>query len=65
MEPLVVQEISLTFQRMVTVLLIIAMDLEQLSYLQRLPDRMNSVGQVEPGFPSQVIMAQDEVAETG
>ena len=65
MEPLVVQEISLTFQRMVTMLLIIAMDLEELSYLQRLPDRMNSVGQVEPGFPSQVIMAQHDMVEAG
>ena len=60
-----VGEISLTFQRMVTMLLIIAMDLEELSYLQRLPDRMNSVGQVQPGFPSLVIMAEYEVVETG
>ena len=60
-----VQEISLTFQRMVTMLLIIAMDLEELSYLQRLPDHMNSVGQVETGLPSQVIMAQHKVVATG
>ena len=65
MEPLVVEEISLTFQRMVTVLFITAMDLEELSYLQRLPDHMNSVGQVETGLTSQVIMAEDEVVEPG
>ena len=65
MEPLVVQELSLIFQRMVTMLSIIAMDLEELLYLLHQPDRMNSVGQVETGFPSLAIMAQHKVAATG
>ena len=60
-----VQEISLIFQRMVTLLLIIAMDLEELSYLLHQPDRMNSVGQVETGLASLAIMAQHKVVATG
>ena len=60
-----VVDLSLIFQRLVTVLSTTAMDLGESSFPLRRPDHMNSVGQVVTGFNSQVIMDQAKVVATG